>query len=106
MDIKEENVRKAYLQGCPDVKKVLKNLFPDLFLSDDKVKEYNKKINSLSKELEKVVDFKFSPNFLEIRGGGTFRHQGLFLATDYDDFSFEIKTDNEKKQVLVWTLKK
>lgn len=28
MEIKEENLRNAYQEGCPDVKRVLKNLFP------------------------------------------------------------------------------
>lgn len=34
MEIKEENIKKAYNEGCSNVKKVLENLFPDAFTSE------------------------------------------------------------------------
>jgi hypothetical protein len=54
IEIKEENLRKAFENGCSDVRKVLKNLFPDFEFQENKIFEIMEVKLGLNPEVKHV----------------------------------------------------
>jgi hypothetical protein len=102
--ITKEAVERAAANGCSDVKKVLKDLFPEVFKKVDKINLL--KLVPVSKldnsgrifTLESIKDAGLGGLGIEIRCGGDLKGRAFILSSD---FNWKFETDLYSNQLLV-----
>jgi hypothetical protein len=104
LEITKENVLEAHKAGCADVKKVLENLFPEVF-KDTSSKAVTNDSTQVRLAMDIGIDPYYANEFLKNRINGNFRDKSLYLCRGEFGPKFRVITDDDGCQVLTWTKK-
>jgi hypothetical protein len=102
LEITKENVLEAHKAGCADVKKVLENLFPEVF-EDFSSENVTNDETQIRLAVNIGIDPYYANEFLKNRTTGNFKDKSLYLCRKEFGPKFRVITDDGGCQVLTWT---
>lgn len=103
LSVTDDRVRKA-AESCPDAKRVLMELFPDVFVP--KGSQYVVPATGTATQIVLSLDGKQTPYAIQQRAGGNYNAKGFFLPkttgiAPYPKIQWKIVTDNQGEFVLL-----
>ena len=118
VQLKSDSLRKAWEDGCSDVKKVLENLYPEFEFAPELVFEFplsvsGSKSGVKSVDLPPIIDFireaskkitGASSKAFQIRSDGEYYRKGIYLAgaSDKNKIKWSVVIDEFGYQVLIF----